>query len=174
VAAREDQAEPVVGEWHVRISLPIRGAAGGVAGTRRIDAGEVRLDRGVARQLLGLVLEPAATAQSVDGSVASGRGDPRARVVRHPARRPGLQRRDERLLNGFLGEIEVTKDADERRDRPARLGAEQAVDDLVRGWLGRRQWAPAACTVAGSAMVLKSTMGRTSIEPRFAPGIIAA
>ena len=54
-----------------------------------------------------------------------------------PRDRPGLERRDERLLDGFLGEVEVAEDADERRDRPALLLAEQAVDDLVRGRRGR-------------------------------------
>ncbi len=40
---------------------------------------------------------------------------------------------DERFLDGLLGEVEVAEDADERRDRPARFVAEQAVDDLVGG-----------------------------------------
>ena len=50
-----------------------------------------------------------------------------------PRVRPGLEGGDERVLDGFLGEVEVAEDADQRRDRPSLLLAEQAVDDLVQG-----------------------------------------
>ena len=49
-----------------------------------------------------------------------------------------LERRDERLLDRLLGEVEVAEDADERRDGPPLFLAEQAVDDGVR-IDGRRQ-----------------------------------
>ena len=42
-----------------------------------------------------------------------------------PRVRPRLERADEGLLDGLLGEVEVAEDADERRDRPPRLLAEQ-------------------------------------------------
>jgi hypothetical protein len=45
---------------------------------------------------------------------------------------PGLERADERLLDRFLGEVEVAEDADERCDRPPRFLAEQAIDEFVR------------------------------------------
>ena len=92
-----------------------------------------------------------------------------------PRDRPHLERRDERLLDGLLGEVEVAEDADERRDRPARFLAEQAVDDLAwwrQAVVSRRPTASAR--PAPDAALLKSQTGRTSIEPCFAPGIIAA
>ncbi len=50
-----------------------------------------------------------------------------------PRDRPGLERADERILDGLLGEVEVAGHPDERGDGPALLLAEQAVDDLVGG-----------------------------------------
>ena len=95
-------------------------------------------------------------------------------MVRDTARRPRLEGGDERVLDGLFGEVEVAEDADERRDRPSLLVAEQAVDDLAGDELLVQ---PATASVrrvpvfVGSA---QSTTGRTSIEPCWAPGIIAA
>ena len=166
MAAREDQPESVVGDGHL-VVRHVRAAASG------LDRGKVRLDGGLARELVRLVPEPPAAAQSIDRPVACGRRDPGARVVRYAAGRPHLERRDERLLDGLLGEIEVAEDANERRDRPARFLAEQAVDDLAGGGR-RRQSATTASAGACDDALLKSQTGRTSIEPYFAPGIIAA
>ena len=49
-----------------------------------------------------------------------------------PVAGPALQRDDEGLLHGLLGEVEVAGQPDERRDRPSALFAEQAVDDTLR------------------------------------------
>ena len=101
--------------------------------------------------------------------------DPGPGVVRDAPLRPRLEGGDERVLDGLLGEVEVAQDADERRDRPSLLLAEQAVDDLVGGRVGVSQSAaaePAATAWASAAP--KSTIGRTSIEPVLAPGIMAA
>ena len=87
--------------------------------------------------------------------------------------RPRLQRSDERLLDGFLGEIEVAEDPDQGRDRSSLLLAEQAVDDLVGGGLGQSE-ATDPATAASPSIAPKSTIGRTSTDPVFAPGIIAA
>ena len=113
-------------------------------------------------------------AEAVDRPVPCRRRDPGARVVRDAPNRPRLERGDERFLDGLLGEVEVAEDADERRDRPARFGSEQAVDDLVRGGIGSRQSAPTASGTACACAAAKSKTGRTSIEPCLAPGIIAA
>ena len=67
--------------------------------------------------------------QAVDRLVARDAGDPGARVVGHALPRPALERDDERLLDRVLGDVEVTEDADQGRDRPPRLVPEQAVDD---------------------------------------------
>jgi hypothetical protein len=45
---------------------------------------------------------------------------------------PDLHGDDEGLLDRVLGEVEVAEDADQRGDRPSRLVAEQAIDQLRR------------------------------------------
>ena len=65
----------------------------------------------------------------------------------HAAIGPRPQGLGERLLHGLLGQVEVAEHADEGRDRPSLLLAEQAVDDLPRvglydgrdgnSWIGR-------------------------------------
>ena len=122
MAAGEDQPQPIVGDRHRRPpSDPARWprSSDSIAASRA--------------ERLGLLDQPLSPAEPIDGPVAGGRRDPRARVVRHAPRRPGLQRADERVLDGLLGEVEVAGHPDERRDRPALLLAEQAVDDLVGG-----------------------------------------
>jgi hypothetical protein len=120
MAAREDQPQPIVDDRAHRARTVQRGV--------RIDRRKLFLDRGfTAQQLLFLGQRPA-TAEAVNRPVASGRRDPRAGVVRDPPSRPRLERRDERLLDGFLGEVEVAEDADQRRDGATLLLAEQALD----------------------------------------------
>ena len=121
VAAGEDQPESVVGDVHLVLS-----------GIGR-DRGELRLDLGIALERPGLLAQARASAEPVDGPVAGRRRDPRTGVVGHAPDRPRLERRHERLLDGLLGQVEVAEHPDERRDRPAGLFAEQAVDDLVSG-----------------------------------------
>jgi hypothetical protein len=77
-----------------------------------------------------------------------------------------LEGRDEGLLDGLLGEIEVSKLADERRERPPGFLAKDAIDDGMR--IGR---------ASGSTLGRQSPnsqIGRTSIAPDWAPGIFAA
>jgi hypothetical protein len=68
-------------------------------------------------------------AQPVDRLVPGDAGDPRARIRRYAVARPALQGDDERLLDGLLGRVEVTQDANEGGDRPSRLVLEQTVDN---------------------------------------------
>jgi uncharacterized membrane protein len=56
--------------------------------------------------------------------------------VRHPVLRPALGRARERLLSGFLGEVEVAEEADQRREDAAPLLAEDLLD--TRSALGDR------------------------------------
>ena len=123
MAAGEDEAESVVDDrTHlVRPSFP------------RHDVG---LDGRLAGEQGPLLLEAARPSEPIDRPVASSGRDPGARVVGHTMTRPALEGDDERLLDRLLGEVEVAEDADERRDRPARFLAEQAVDDSV----GVRRW----------------------------------
>ena len=77
-----------------------------------------------------------------------------------------FERRDEGLLDGLFGEIEVAKLADEGRQRATGFLAKDAIDDgmgigRARGpTLGRQP--------------PNSQIGRTSIAPLWAPGIFAA
>lgn len=83
-----------------------------------------------------------------------------------------LQRGDEGFLDRLLGEIEVTELADEGREGPAGLLAEDTIDFGARirrvGGLGglRVDDRPGQMDC--------SQIGRTSIEPCSAPGIFAA
>ena len=127
MAAGEDQPQPIVRD-------------GAVVDLVLLAQGHERLE------LAHLVLEPAGPPDPVDGLVAGRGRDPRAGVARQPALRPHLERDQEGVLDGLLGEVEVAEDADERRDRPSRLLAEQAVDGLGRRGYRRASaalaWAP--------------------------------
>ena len=115
MTAREDQPKPVVRDAaHV-----------GLIGGERLELGEPR-------ECDVLLAKRSLSSDPVDGTVAGGRGDPCARRRGHAARRPRPERFGERLLDGVLGEIEVTEDPDQGRDGPALLLAEQAVDDPER------------------------------------------
>jgi hypothetical protein len=122
VTAREDQAQSIVGDRHV----VVRTGAG-------LDRRQIRLDRRIAGQLVGLVAKSPTAADPVDRPIPGGRRDPCTRICRDAAVGPDLECGDERVLDRLLGEVEVAEDADERRDRPSLLLAEQAVDDVVGG-----------------------------------------
>jgi hypothetical protein len=127
MAAREDQAQPVVHERHGIVCLT------GIERRERRVPGECRTSgTRLAPQLLGLLDEAAPPADPVDRAIASGGRDPRSGIARHALLRPRFECPDERLLDGLLGEIEVAEDANERRDRPPGFLPEQAVDELVR------------------------------------------
>ena len=121
VAAREDESQSVIHDGH------------GVLRRPGIDGAQVRFEGRLARERLGLLGQPLPPAKPVDGAVAGRGGDPRSRVVRHAALRPRLERTDERVLDGLLGQIEVARHPDEGRDRPSLLLAEEAVDGIAGG-----------------------------------------
>jgi hypothetical protein len=129
VAAGEDQSQPIVRN-------------GALVDFVLLAGGHERLE------LADLVLEPPRPPDPVDRLVPGGGRDPRPRVGRDAARRPDLERDDEGVLHGLLGEVEVAEHADERRDRPPRFLAEQAIDGLVRRAYRR---ASASCECADEA-----------------------
>lgn len=179
VAAREDESKSIIGDGHVVVRYVYAGAV-------RRGVGAVRLDGRLTRQFLGLVAQPPAAPEAIDGAVAGRGHDPRGGVHGQSPFRPRLDGRHERLLDGLLGKVEVAQDADQGRDRSPLLVAEQPVDDLAgrpdgggprRD--GPRQSAaadPAVAAPAGapSSSVPNSQIGRISTEPWFAPGIRAA
>jgi hypothetical protein len=77
----------------------------------------------------GLPDEGPVAAQAVDRPVSRGRNQPCARVVRRPLARPTLRRDRERLLRGFLGDVEVAEEADEGGDDAAPIVAEDVLED---------------------------------------------
>jgi hypothetical protein len=115
MTTREDQTKAVVGDpTHVAL------------------VSFERLELGEPRERIGTLGERALTAEAVDRAVPCRRRDPRARVPRHAAAGPRAQRLGERLLYGVLGQVEVSEDPDQGRDRPPLLLPEQPVDDLAR------------------------------------------
>ena len=159
MAAREHQAQPVVGD--------------GAHATRAGGRVPALLERRHGRQLLPFLGQALLPAQSVDRLVPGGRGDPGAGVVRDAVRRPPLERHGERFLDGLLGQVEVAQDPDEGGDRPSLFLPEHAVDHpsripglLLEGWDGSY----AGCSGASG----NTWHARTSTAPHLAPGIRAA
>ena len=70
-------------------------------------------------------------AQAVDRLEAPGRDEPGARIGRHAVARPLLERRAKRVVQRFLGEVEVAEQAHQRREDAARLGAVNGFDGLA-------------------------------------------
>jgi hypothetical protein len=68
-------------------------------------------------------------ADAVDRAVARRRHQPQARVRRDPVARPAVGGDREGLLRGFLGEVEVAEEADERSEDTAPLLAEDLLED---------------------------------------------
>jgi hypothetical protein len=103
-------------------------------------------------------VEPRAASQAIDRLEAPRRDEPRARVRGHARLRPLLQRCRDGVVQRLLGEVEITEEADERREDAARLGPVDCFDrrrDVV--------YCP-----------FSSQTGRTSILPTRVPGIFDA
>ena len=120
---RRQPAQRAQGQRHTRLRGERRVAAGeeqpqAIVGQGCVDR-VVRLSRHQPLQLFQLVLVAALAAQAIDRPVASRADDPGAGVVRQPVARPALECDYERLLDRFLGEVEVAEDADQGRHRPA-------------------------------------------------------
>jgi hypothetical protein len=155
VAAREDEAEPVIGEpaFAAKSHLVFPSTA---MDERAFELGELQL------------LAPRA-ANPVERAVAGRGRDPGPRIARNPVARPRLERRDEGIGERLLGEVEVTQDADQRSQDPPGFLAERPLDLLANG-VGVQ---PATLPEPTSGMSM-SRSGRTSIEPYAAPGHRAA
>jgi len=108
VTAGEQQLEPLVGNGRL-VHLDLR-RLGNVQQPCLLQAGPVASD-------------------AVDRPVARRRDEPRGRVDRDPVARPSLGGDRERLLSGFLGEVEVAEEADYRGEDTAPLVAEDPVED---------------------------------------------
>ncbi|HZM94495.1 MAG TPA: hypothetical protein VFB92_13780 [Vicinamibacterales bacterium] len=103
MTAREDQSQTIVFE-------------------RLLVDGD-RIDRGLQllRELRDRGVETRSSAEDVDGLEATGGDEPRERVTRQPVARPFLDRGREGLVEGLLGQVEVTDEPNERGQDPARV-----------------------------------------------------
>ena len=101
MAAGKDQLEPFVGNDCLLVLRELLGAG----------------------KELGLACEGLLAADPVDRPVAGRGHDPGARVGGDSVAGPALRCLDERVLHRVLGEVEVTEDAAEDRDRAGALGA---------------------------------------------------
>ena len=153
MAAREDQAEPVLGHGRLLVTSQQR--------SRQLD---------VPRDLFLLLLEPGTPAQPVDRLVPSGGDQPAHRIRRGTGRRPLPQPRRECLLERLLGHVDVAEQAYQRGQDPTVLRAKDLLDAH-----GRSRWEgyPTGRPRARDARYFggPTLMGRTSIErPAFTNG----
>jgi hypothetical protein len=128
MAAREDQAQAIVDDRavvrHGRLSLG--------------------LEAQQFPEALGALAAGAAATEAIDRSAPGGDRQPRARTRRHTVARPADDRRGERVLDGFFGEVEVTHMADQRGQHRGALVAERPLDRAAgaglrwaHSWVGR-------------------------------------
>ena len=108
------------------------------------------------REELGLAREHPVAPDPVDRPVPRGRHEPRRRVARHSVARPSLESRRHGVLESVLGKLEIAEDRHQRGEDAATFLAEDARELVY------------------SAPPDVSITGRTSIEPTFADGILAA
>ena len=115
----------------------------GVGGQRRVAAGEDELqalvgEGGLVHGVLGglghlqqprLGRQGAVAADAVGGSVARRGHQPRARVAGRAIARPAVGGDGKRLLRGFLGDVEVAEEADQRSEDVAPVLAEGLLED---------------------------------------------
>src|SRR5581483_1856368 len=89
-----------------------------------------------------LLRERAIAANAVDRTIPRRRHQPARRAARHPVARPPLRRDRERLLRGFLGEIEVAEEADQGSEDVAPMLAERVLEVAYHSTIGRTSIAP--------------------------------
>ena len=110
MAAGEDELEALIGE---------------VSGHRR----GLSLRFELRFEQAGLRHERSVAANAVDRAVARGGHEPGARVGGRSLARPALGGDGERVLRGFLGELEVAEEADQSREDAPPLVAEDLLED---------------------------------------------
>lgn len=96
MATREDELEPVIAHRGLVVL--------------------VVLDCAHRDELLVKLATPCGSTQLIDGAIPSCGDDPACRVWRDPFRGPTLRRHHKRILNRILGEGDVAKDPNQRRN----------------------------------------------------------
>ena len=87
------------------------------------------------RQLLLLAAKRDVAADAIDRLVAPDIDQPGARIGRQAGVGPALQRHRECILQRILGQIEIADEADQGRQRPARLVAKYLSISMGHGSL---------------------------------------
>jgi hypothetical protein len=123
------------------------------------------LDALVFDQQVGLRLDGAGTSQAINRVVACRRDEPRGRIARLTVTRPAFCGHRERMLRGFLSEIEVAEEADQVSQDAAPLLSEDPLDQLGSSQIGRTSTAPPKRT-AGIFPAISSTKSRLSDSNR--------
>jgi len=80
------------------------------------------------------ILARSLSPKPIDGSIAGGCDDPCRRTWRQAAGRPPLHGHRERVLDRFLGNVDVTKMSNQYRDRAAVFGAKDPVNFGAGDW----------------------------------------
>src|ERR1039458_20424 len=104
--------------------------------------------------------------EPVDRFPTGDRHQPPRRIRGYAAVFPGGCRAEERVLEGILGEIEVPQEPDQSGQHARPVEAVDEIESLV----DRHR----AINVVGRCRDYISATGRTSTEPNFADGTIAA
>src|SRR5204862_239409 len=112
----EDELEPLV--WKLRRVHGVLGCLG------HLEQAGLRGQRAIA-------------ANAIDRSVPGRRQEPGALVGGLTVARPALRGDGEGLLSGFLGEVEVAEEADERSEDAAPVVAEGLLENRYRSTSGR-------------------------------------
>jgi hypothetical protein len=78
--------------------------------------------------MLRLLGERPVAPQAIDGTVAGRRHEPGTRFGRCPVSRPPFRGDRERLLRGFLGQIDIAEERDKAGDDPAPLLTKDLIE----------------------------------------------
>jgi len=84
-------------------------------------------------ETIQLAAERDVAPDEIEGAMLGNLKEPRSRLCRHPAEGPRLERADQRVLHGLLGEVEPRRaePAREPRHHLARAVAEEVLDECV-------------------------------------------
>src|SRR5215211_4331288 len=148
MAARKEQLEPLVPNRRVLRLL--------LHGLRHLEQAR-------------LLSEDAVAADAVDRAVSCGRHEPGSRMRGRPLARPARGGDRERLLRGFLGEVEVAEEADQAGEDTPPFLAKDPFEDPYPSRTGRTSTAPpilaAGIREATSIAASRSSPSNTSQPP---------
>src|SRR5713226_7974579 len=94
--------------------------------------------------------------QSINGFESGRRNQPWSRVVRNTSLRPGLQSGGECLMHGLFGEIQISEEAHERRQNPARVRSVKSLNGPAELFGHRRRHPRQTSKRSGSTQLRSS------------------